>query len=193
MKEIDQLENSRRKMLKTLAVGSTVGLLGLFDSPKARAEKYETPNYARGMAPVTITKVRAITTAPGGANLVIVKVETSEPGLYGVGCATFTQRAAVVVPAIDIYLNNFCVGRNVDDIEDMWMSAYVSSYWRNGPVLNNALSGLDQALWDIKGKRANMPVYQLLGGRSRINVDTYIHSSGSTVEAIAESVQKLLR
>jgi mannonate dehydratase len=192
MKETDKLENSRRRMLKTLAVGSTVGLLGLFDSPKARAEKYETPNYAKGMAPVTITKVRAITTAPGGSNLVIVKVETSEPGLYGVGCATFTQRAAVVVPAIDIYLNNFCVGRNVDDIEDMWMSAYVSSYWRNGPVLNNALSGLDQALWDIKGKRANMPVYQLLGGRSRINVDTYIHASGSSVEAIAESVQKFI-
>jgi mannonate dehydratase len=192
MKETDQLENSRRKMLKQLAVGSTVGLFGLFDSAKVRAEKHQTPAYAKGMAPITIKKVRAITTAPGGSNLVIVKVETSEPGLYGVGCATFTQRAAVVVPAIDIYLNNFCVGRNVDDIEDIWMSAYVSSYWRNGPVLNNALSGLDQALWDIKGKRANMPVYQLLGGRSRINVDTYIHASGSSVEEIADKVQKFI-
>src|ERR687889_657570 len=191
MKENNQLENSRRKMLKTLAVGSTVGLLGLFDSPKARAEKYETPDYARGMAPVTITKVRAITTAPGGSNLVIVKVETSEPGLYGVGCATFTQRAAVVVPAVDIYLNEFCKGRDVDNIDDMWMSAYVSSYWRNGPVLNNALSGLDQALWDIKGKRANMPVYQLLGGKSRFAVDCYEHASGKTPEEVAESVQEL--
>src|SRR5215213_3272108 len=128
MKPTDQQENSRRKMLKTLAVGSTVGLFSLFDSQRARAEKYETPGYAKGLAPVTITKVRAITTAPGGSNLVIVKVETSEPGLYGVGCATFTQRAAVVVPAVDIYLNYFCVGRNVDDIEDMWMSAYLNSY-----------------------------------------------------------------
>src|SRR5689334_6337568 len=117
MKKNDQQENSRRKMLKQLAVGSAVGLFGLFDSPRARAEKYETPSYAKGVAPVTITKVRAITTAPGGPNLVIVKVETSEPGLYGVGCATFTQRAAVVVPAVNIYLNDFAVGRNVDDIE----------------------------------------------------------------------------
>jgi mannonate dehydratase len=191
-KSEEQLSSSRRNALKMLAVGSTAGLFGLFDSQKAQAAMYETPAYQKGAAPVTITKVRAITTAPGGANLVIVKVETSEPGLYGLGCATFTQRAAVVVPAIDIYLNNFCVGRDVDNIEDMWMSAYVSSYWRNGPVLNNALSGLDQALWDIKGKRAKMPVYQLLGGRSRINVDTYIHASGSTPEAIADSVQKFI-
>ncbi len=192
MKEANDRGTSRRKAMKLLAAGSTAGLFGLFGTSKARAETYETPAYQKGAPPVTITKVRAILTAPGNSNLVIVKVETSEPGLYGVGCATFTQRAAVVVPAIDIYLNDFCKGRDVDNIDDMWMSAYVSSYWRNGPVLNNALSGLDQALWDIKGKRAKMPVYQLLGGRSRINVDTYIHSSGSTVEAIADSVQKFM-
>ena len=180
---------SRRNTLKMLALGSTAGLLGLFDSKVARADSYETPSYQKGLAPVTITKVRAILTAPGGSNLVIVKVETSEPGLYGVGCATFTQRAAVLVPAVDIYLNDFAVGRDVDNIEDIWMATYVSSYWRNGPVLNNALSGLDQALWDIKGKRAKMPVYQLLGGRSRINVDTYVHASSPTLEGLAEQVQ----
>ena len=181
--------SSRRNTLKMLALGSTAGLLGLFDSKVARADSYETPSYQKGLAPVTITKVRAILTAPGGSNLVIVKVETSEPGLYGVGCATFTQRAAVLVPAVDIYLNDFAVGRDVDNIEDIWMATYVSSYWRNGPVLNNALSGLDQALWDIKGKRAKMPVYQLLGGRSRINVDTYVHASSPTLEGLAEQVQ----
>ncbi|MBC7758723.1 MAG: starvation-sensing protein RspA [Phormidesmis sp. FL-bin-119] len=181
--------SSRRDTLKMLALGSTAGLLGLFDSKVARADSYETPSYQKGLAPVTITKVRAILTAPGGSNLVIVKVETSEPGLYGVGCATFTQRAAVLVPAVDIYLNDFAVGRDVDNIEDIWMATYVSSYWRNGPVLNNALSGLDQALWDIKGKRAKMPVYQLLGGRSRINVDTYVHASSPTLEGLAEQVQ----
>jgi mannonate dehydratase len=185
-------ENSRRNALKLLAAGSTAGLFSLFESPAARAEKYEKPAYAKGMAPVTIKSVKAITTAPGGSNLVIVKVETSEPGLYGLGCATFTQRAMVVIPAIDIYLNEFCVGKDVDNIEDMWQSTYVSSYWRNGPVLNNALSGLDQALWDIKGKRAKMPVHMLLGGKARIAVDTYAHASGPTPEAIAEKVQQYM-
>jgi mannonate dehydratase len=192
MKDSNQFEASRRNTLKALALGSAAGVFGLFDSAAARAATYETPAYQKGAAKVTITKVRAIITAPGGSNLVIVKVETSEPGLYGIGCATFTQRAAVVVPAINIYLNDFCMGRDVDDIEDMWTSAYVSSYWRNGPVLNNALSGVDQALWDIKGKRAKMPVYQLLGGKSRINVDTYIHASGKTVEEISDSVQRFM-
>ncbi|WP_138476506.1 enolase C-terminal domain-like protein [Dyadobacter bucti] len=186
-------EKSRRSALKLLAAGSSAGLFSLFESPAARAEKYVKPDYAKGMAPVTIKSVKAITTAPGGANLVIVKVETSEPGLYGLGCATFTQRAMVVVPAINIYLNEFCVGKDVDNIEDMWQSAYVSSYWRNGPVLNNALSGLDQALWDIKGKRAKMPVHQLLGGKARIAVDTYTHASGPTPEAIADKVQQYMQ
>src|SRR5690554_349510 len=192
MKKLNSITTNRRDVLKALAVGSTVGVFSLFDNPKVRAETYETPSYQKGLKPVTITKVRAITTAPQGLNLVIVKVETSEPGLYGIGCATFTQRAAVVIPAINIYLNEFCLGRDVDNIEDIWMSAYVSSYWRNGPVLNNALSGLDQALWDIKGKRSKIPVFQLLGGRSRFNVDTYAHVNGRTIEAIAESVQEYM-
>ncbi|GGH36016.1 D-mannonate dehydratase CC2812 [Dyadobacter endophyticus] len=191
-KKENSTETSRRNAMRMLATGSAAGLLSLFDSPRARAERYVTPQYAKGAAPVTIKKVRAITTAPGGSNLVIVKVETSEPGLYGLGCATFTQRAKVVVPAVDIYLDEFCVGKDVDNIEDMWQSAYVSSYWRNDAVLNNALSGLDQALWDIKGKRANVPVHQLLGGKARIAVDTYTHASGPTPEAIADKVQQYM-
>ena len=179
----------RREMVKMLGLGGAVGALGLFGTPAARAANKVTPAYARGMAPVTITNVKAIATAPAGSNLIVVKVETSEPGLYGLGCATFTQRAFAVVTAIDKYLNDFCVGKDVDNIEDMWQSAYVSSYWRNGPVLNNALSGLDQALWDIKGKRAGMPVYQLLGGKTRFAIPCYTHASGRTAEEVAESVQ----
>jgi mannonate dehydratase len=191
-KSEDQSGVSRRDAMKMITTGSAAGILGLFGSPLLRAETRVTPSYATGMAPVKITNVKAITTAPEGSNLVIVKVETSEPGLYGVGCATFTQRAFAVVTAIEKYLNDFCVGKDVDNIEDMWQSAYVSSYWRNGPVLNNALSGLDQALWDIKGKRAGMPVYQLLGGKCRVAVDAYAHASGPTPEAIAASVQKYM-
>ena len=141
---------------------------------------------------VKITKVKAIATAPNGIELVVVKVETSEPGLYGLGCATFRQRAHSVVVAVDKYLDDFCRGKSVHNIEDIWQTAYVSSYWRNGPVLNNALSGLDQALWDIKGKLAGMPVYQLLGGKCRFAVDTYTHASGKTKEEVAENALKFM-
>jgi mannonate dehydratase len=184
----------RRQVMKFLGVGSA-GLLGLFGGlPDAGSRTVhrngkETPFYARGVKPIKIKSVKAIATAPQGPNLVIVKVETTEPGFYGLGCATFTQRAAAVVTAINSYLHDFCVGKDVDNIEDMWQSAYVSSYWRNGPVLNNALSGLDQALWDIKGKRAGMPVYQLLGGKVRFAVDCYAHANGKTPEEIADDVQ----
>ncbi|MDP4223355.1 MAG: enolase C-terminal domain-like protein, partial [Bacteroidota bacterium] len=183
---------NRREAVRLLTAGSAAGILGLFSNPAARAETRSTPSYAAGMPPLKIKSVKAIATAPEGSNLVIVKVETSEPGLYGLGCATFTQRAMAVITAIDSYLNDFCSGKDVDNIEDMWQSAYVSSYWRNGPVLNNALSGLDEALWDIKGKRANMPVYQLLGGKCRIAVDCYAHASAPTPEALADRVQQFM-
>jgi len=139
-----------------------------------------------------ITDVRTICTQPDHVRLIVVKILTSEPGLYGVGCATFTQRADVVVTAIDKYLKPFVIGRDPDDIEDIFQAAYVSSYWRSGPVLNNALSGIDQALWDIKGKRANMPVYQLLGGKCRQFVPVYTHASGRDFAEVEETVRKYM-
>ncbi len=180
---------NRRDVLKLLAAGSAAGLFGLIDSPAARAVNHVTPSYAKGLAPVKIKSVRAIPTAPSGSNLIVVKVETTESGLYGLGCATFTQRAEVVVTAIDKYLNDLCTGRDVDNIEDIWHAIYISSYWRNSGVLNNAMSGVDEALWDIKGKRAGMPVYQLLGGKSRFAVQCYTHASGKTPEEVVASVQ----
>ncbi len=185
-------EISRREAMKLLTAGSAAGIIGLFGAPAARAATQTKPSYAKGMPPVKIKSVKAIATAPEGSNLVLVKVDTTEPGLYGLGCATFTQRAVAVIAAIDSYLNDFCAGKDVDNIEDMWQSAFVSSYWRNGPVLNNALSGLDMALWDIKGKRAGMPVYQLLGGKCRIAVDCYAHASGPSPEALADRVQQFM-
>jgi mannonate dehydratase len=144
----------------------------------------------RGLPRLRITDVQTILTAPAGIRLVIVKVLTNEPGLYGLGCATFTQRARAVETAVDKFLKPFLVGKDAARIADIWQSAFVSSYWRNGPVLGNALSGVDMALWDILGKRLGVPVWQLLGGKCREAVDTYRHASGATFEEIEDQVRK---
>jgi len=145
-----------------------------------------------GTAPVRIRDVKTILTAPNRIRLVVVKVETSEPGLVGWGCATFTQRSLVVQTAVDQFLRPFLVGRNVDEIEDIWQSSYVSSYWRNGPVLFNAMSGVDMALWDIKAKRAGMPLYQLLGGKVRLGADCYFHASGNSLTEVEDSARRAM-
>lgn len=141
--------------------------------------------------PVTIEKIRCIQTAPAGIRLVIVKVETSQPGLYGLGCATFTQRPLAVVEAVSQYLDPFLRGRDIDQITDINQAANMSSYWRNGPVLNNALSGVDMALWDLKGKQANMPVHDLLGGKCRMAAPVYVHASGNTIEETCQQAGEL--
>ncbi len=142
------------------------------------------------MASLKIRDVRVILTEPDGIRLVIVKVETSEPGLYGIGCATFTQRPSAVVSAIENYLRPFLLGKDPGEIEDIWQSSYVSSYWRNGPVLNNALSGIDQALWDIKGKLAKMPTYDLWGGKARDAAAVYVHASGDEHSEIENQIRE---
>jgi len=175
-------------MLAPIAIAPTLPFAAMAGSQKEPSATIH-PDM-NGMPDIKITKVHAFTTAPMGIPLVVVKVETDQPGLYGLGCATFQQRAHSVVTAVNKYLDVFCRGKSVHDIEDIWQTAYVSSYWRNGPVLNNALSGVDQALWDIKGKLAQMPVYQLFGGKCRFAVDTYVHAWADRKEDVAEQVLK---
>ncbi|MCA9192374.1 MAG: bifunctional D-altronate/D-mannonate dehydratase [Planctomycetales bacterium] len=139
-----------------------------------------------------ITNIKTVLTQPSSSRLIVVKVETNEPELYGLGCATFTQRARTVETAVNEYLKPFLIGKDPTRIEDTWQSSFVSSYWRNGPVLNNALSGVDMALWDILGKRAGLPLYELLGGKCRDAVDTYRHASGSSFAEVTESVNKFM-
>src|SRR5678815_1940826 len=178
---------NRRNFLSQLSRGAALAGLVCNGGRVLGAEEIK-PNIAPTpkLSPLKITKVRAILTAPARPRLCVVKVETSEPGLYGLGCATFTQRIRTVVTAVNEYLAPFLIGKDPDNIEDLWQAMYQSSYWRNGPVLMNALSGVDAALWDIKGKRAGMPLYQLLGGKCRIGVPVYRHAAGKTPEAVAE-------
>jgi len=143
--------------------------------------------------PVTIRDIQVITTQPYSyARLVIVKVLTSEPGLYGLGCASFTTKFHAVVTALEKHLKPFLLGRDVTRIEEIWQMAMLHGYWRNGPVLNNAVSGVDQALWDIQGKQANMPVYQLLGGKTREAAHVYTHADGNTPQEVADNVKRYM-
>jgi mannonate dehydratase len=181
---------NRRLFFKQLSQG--VAAAGVLGSGATTARPADSSTLSPGLSPLRITNVKAILTAPARIRLCVVKVETSEPGLYGVGCATFTQRIRTVVTAVNEYLAPFLKGKEADNIEDLWQAMYQSSYWRNGPVLMNALSGVDAALWDIKAKRAGVPLYQLLGGKCRIGVPVYRHAAGKTPEAVVEAARRFM-
>ena len=136
-----------------------------------------------------ITEVRVIVTCPT-RNYVVVKIMTDEPGLYGVGDATLNGRELAVAAALREHVAPLLIGRDPDRIEDTWQMLFRGAYWRGGPVLMTALAGIDIALWDIKGKRANLPVYSLLGGRTREGALAYTHAGGRDFVETEDNVRE---
>ncbi|MEV6171763.1 enolase C-terminal domain-like protein [Streptomyces sp. NPDC051954] len=139
-------------------------------------------------AKIRITAVRTFLTAPHGCPHLIVRVETNDPGLYGLGCASDPQRTLAVRTVLDEYLGPLLLGRDPDDIEDIHRLLLNSSYWRGGSIEGNALGGVDVALWDLKAKRLGAPLHSLFGGRVRRRADAYTHVSGTDPAEIADKV-----
>jgi mannonate dehydratase len=143
------------------------------------------------LPPLKITEVRVIVTNPG-RNYVLVKILTSEPGLYGVGDATLNGRELAVAEDLEKYLAPVLIGRDPEAVEDIWQFLYRGPYWRGGPIQMTALAGVDLALWDIKGKRAGLPVYQLLGGRTRIGALAYTHANGNDFTEVEDGIRSAM-
>src|ERR1700727_3168003 len=180
----DNNQMNRRNLLKSAL--AAVPLM-----PAASAQ--EVARKAVGLPALTIKDVKVITTSGGGRyRWVFLKIITSEPGLYGIGSANNNYETMAVVAALEEHLKPWLIGKDPDRIEDLWQSAQMKTYWGNGPVNNNVLAAMDMALWDIKGKRAGMPVYEMLGGKAHDAVAVYDHQGGKTKEECLDTLQKSL-
>ena len=138
-----------------------------------------------------ITDAKVIVCSPG-RNFVTLKI-TTEDGIYGLGDATLNGRELAVVSYLTEHVLPLLIGRDARRIEDIWQYLYKGAYWRRGPVTMAAISAVDTALWDIKGKSLNVPVYQLLGGASRDAVLVYGHANGANVEETVTAVAEYLK
>ncbi len=136
-----------------------------------------------------ITAARVIVCCPG-RNFVTLKLET-DAGLTGIGDATLNGRELAVASYLTDHVVPCLIGRDPQRIEDLWQYLYKGAYWRRGPVTMSAIAAVDTALWDIKAKAAEMPLYQLLGGASRSGVLVYGHANGRDIEHTIDEVQRL--
>jgi len=135
-----------------------------------------------------IISARVVVTCPG-RNFVTLKIETAD-GVTGLGDATLNGRELSVASYLTDHVIPCLIGRDAHQIEDIWQYLYRGAYWRRGPVTMSAIAAVDTALWDIKGKVAGLPVYQLLGGASRRGVMVYGHANGNAIEDAVEEAQK---
>lgn len=178
---------NRREILKWAMLGGGATVAQLFSGPLAETAPTKQQQEAqaavekatRGMPAPRIMNLAVIEVGGGGTNdSMVVKVTTDQAGLYGYGCATNSfpgGRSKVVRAAVEDYLKPLVTGRTTDRIEQIWQICYLSSYYKNDAVLNCAIGGVCDALWDIKGRQAGMPVYQLAGGKVREAADIYLH------------------
>lgn len=137
-----------------------------------------------------ITAARVIITCPG-RNFVTLRIET-DAGLHGIGDATVNGRELAVAAYLQEHVIPCLIGRDPHQIEDIWQYLYRGAYWRRGPITMCAIGAVDTALWDIKAKAAGLPLYQLLGGRSRTGVMVYGHANGRDIAETADEVGRYL-
>src|SRR5579864_8903680 len=137
-----------------------------------------------------ITDARVFVCSPG-RNFITLKIVTDE-GIYGLGDATLNGRELAVASYLADHVLPCLIGRDPADIEDIWQYLYRGAYWRRGPVTMSAIAAVDMALWDIKGKALNTPVYNLLGGKSRDGVLVYTHANGADIAEAIDEVGKYI-
>jgi len=170
--------------LKTLAGSAGVAsFLGAVPDPLEAAQVAT----RRGLPRLKITDIKVIRTQIGNNHMVNAKVLTSEAGLYGIGCGGHAERTLLVGETIEQYLKPAVVGRYADEIEDIWQMAWLSPYWRASVDANNAMSAIDGALWDILGKRAGMPVHNLLGGKVRPSLPMFANVNGRDLKELEDN------
>lgn len=137
-----------------------------------------------------IEKIKVFVSCPG-RNFVTLKITTDE-GVYGLGDATLNGREMAVVAYLEEHVIPCLINRDPHQIEDIWQYLYKGAYWRRGPVTMAAIAAIDMALWDIKGKVAGLPVYQLLGGKSRTGITAYGHANGNTIAKTLDSLGQFI-
>jgi mannonate dehydratase len=193
---------SRRNLLKYALAGGGAAFAALGRDAAAQAQGEATQERfqraTRGMPAPKIKDVVVIEVGAGGLNnSTVVKVVTDQPGLYGYGEASLTApggRAKVVRLLVEQYLKPLVLGKRADSIEQIWQACYMSSYYKNDQTQNTAIAGVCDALWDIKGRQAGMPVYQLVGGKAREAAEAYRHTraTGLDPKVVIENSQKLV-
>ena len=177
---------SRRRALNLMAAGGVgTAAIGALPNPLEAAQAAT----RRGLPRLKITDVKVILTQVGNTHMTNAKVLTSEPGLYGVGCGGHSERQSIVAQTIEQYLKPAVIGRYADEIEDIWQMAWLAPYWRASVDASNAMSAIDGALWDIMGKRAGMPVHNLLGGKLRPALPMFANTNGRDLKELEDNVQ----